>query len=926
MGLENLCDEVLQLVFCSLHDPTPFTLVSKRLHAFSQDPYVRAQYFLNRYGRAQAVYEALGRGKVLNEKVLNILISSGAHVSRYLIQIAMHHYFHTQSHPFVKTKWVRNIKFEVFVHFMQLGAEMYGEIPREKGQDDGSLFNSFVRERSYPVSMRSTTWETIRDILEKHNFFPFSSKDPLLAQFPLALAIEPRLLPYAVANGFYMDEKYRDFVFRKMFENSTLPDRTTEAIVKNVRELCRLDPQMFLSRTVAGEICMEAQNNEAGYSALKTLANASHPLSPHLVFAGVPGALSRTEFPKPTFTLYQLASSHLLTRSVLRRTLVQDLIKLFLKSRSITLPNTQANLQRLFADFSISGSDPSVRLVMILTAFLPACSGGAAGSASSSSVSSLKERLDALKLKPPVSLDDMMNLFLHPLMERYTPVFEYLKKEVRMDTSESDDDKVSSKRKGMKRAELKSIVEKVAVRLLETDCKGKLLKILHDTHDLHESVREVVIRTVLDKYGEEVKLGNLPDVSTSKIGAPRETFKASLCKEKEFYSKPLDEAYFWTKPSTSQEPTPTQDSTSAGGDAAEEQPEVEMTESDGSEGKSAESEPLLGVLGQNSLTTMINQEDVFPARTRRRTYTPAFILNHDHFSYFPTDTVSVAKWIKNEFGPTNKVTSIFMTHAILNDSTTVLRSYLHDPSGTPVPITLKHFELLARVGQNASYTIFAAIQGGAEFYRGEDAYVNDSVDSPSPKWKAGGYRPRKNSVGISHSQAEVVIERSAVAATDLPRAAVSPSASSGGGRKRPRRSAAAAAANRSYVEPDSDDEDMEADDAMVVDLPEEKAAVRKTDHLQLWVKHLGELQKSEQSKFRARKKQAAAEDPSVVVEKTEFLKSLSSNLRMLRKYAEEKRKTDEPQSGTASDYDDDDPEYVYKSPRSKKRKAQPRKD
>jgi hypothetical protein len=26
-------------------------------------------------------------------------------------------------------------------------------------------------------------------------------------QFPLVLAIEPRLLPYAVANGFYMDSK-----------------------------------------------------------------------------------------------------------------------------------------------------------------------------------------------------------------------------------------------------------------------------------------------------------------------------------------------------------------------------------------------------------------------------------------------------------------------------------------------------------------------------------------------------------------------------------------------------------------------------------------------------------------------------------------------------------------------------------------------
>lgn len=32
-------------------------------------------------------------------------------------------------------------------------------------------------------------------------------KDPLMAQLPIALAIEPRLLPYAETNGFRMDPK-----------------------------------------------------------------------------------------------------------------------------------------------------------------------------------------------------------------------------------------------------------------------------------------------------------------------------------------------------------------------------------------------------------------------------------------------------------------------------------------------------------------------------------------------------------------------------------------------------------------------------------------------------------------------------------------------------------------------------------------------
>lgn len=36
-------------------------------------------------------------------------------------------------------------------------------------------------------------------------------KDPIMSQFPLALAIEPRLLPFAIANGFSMDYKVNEY-------------------------------------------------------------------------------------------------------------------------------------------------------------------------------------------------------------------------------------------------------------------------------------------------------------------------------------------------------------------------------------------------------------------------------------------------------------------------------------------------------------------------------------------------------------------------------------------------------------------------------------------------------------------------------------------------------------------------------------------
>ena len=146
--LKRISDEVIQLIFYELSDPSPLTFVSQRFYRFSQDPYVRAHYFLIHYGPTEAMYFALGRGKIITERVLDvcdisfvqshtsslvvkILLTSGAHLSRYLIQIAIHHYFHTQTH-FIKFPWVRNVPLRVFVYFLKLAEEMYGEIPRGK--------------------------------------------------------------------------------------------------------------------------------------------------------------------------------------------------------------------------------------------------------------------------------------------------------------------------------------------------------------------------------------------------------------------------------------------------------------------------------------------------------------------------------------------------------------------------------------------------------------------------------------------------------------------------------------------------------------------------------------------------------------------------------------------------------------------------
>ena len=53
-------------------DPGPLSMTSKRFSRISQDPYVRSSYFLARYGPQQAFYWTLFRGRLVDERVLDV--------------------------------------------------------------------------------------------------------------------------------------------------------------------------------------------------------------------------------------------------------------------------------------------------------------------------------------------------------------------------------------------------------------------------------------------------------------------------------------------------------------------------------------------------------------------------------------------------------------------------------------------------------------------------------------------------------------------------------------------------------------------------------------------------------------------------------------------------------------------------------------
>ncbi|KAF8195571.1 hypothetical protein BJ912DRAFT_1021259 [Pholiota molesta] len=797
--MERLCDEVLQLIFYELTDPSPLIQVSQRFHRFSQDPYVRAHYFLIHYGSIEAMYYALGRGKVVTERVLDILLTSGAHLSRYLIQIAIHHYFHTQAH-FIKTPWVRNIPL--------------------RGEDDGSLFTTFLKESRLPITMKTITGKSSNPAGYIQCAFPLLT-DPIMSQFPLALAIEPRLLPYAVINGFSMDYKYRDFVFRKMFERPPVSSETrAEDIADNVRELCKLDPAMFVSRTVAAEICMEAKINE--------------------------------ELDKSGHLRFELS------------TLVEDLLATFLTTRSISSVSTGDILLHLFADFP--STDVSVRLVVLVVVFIAADNLHMTHTA-------LRSKLEAIGLGP-ITRRDIVNILVNPFVERYNAVINFARQEVNM-----GDDGL----KGLIPQETDEIVEEVAARCLEIACKGKLLKTLAEGFP---HLKHTVARLTLQKYQISIE-----DVPSWEDGADNEAYGAKLCRD--FLRFGVGEVH--TLESLLPE--------SLSADA----PDLKRSESTDNEESIValhrckgtivpEDEGVLnlGDISQETLSTMIRHDEVAPVRSRRRILYSYGPFDTSSKYRYPQDPLHIGKWVKTFFGPRSSVTAIFMTHAVINDNCTMLHYYLmHNESGVPnvrstrVPVTFKHFQLLARLGRTPNFYIWQDIEVGAEFYFDENDYLHDT---------------RRVKVELSQSTISSPPASSPHTVTNTNR-----------GKKRPRRTAAETV--RSYAVPDSDEDDQHFEASE----QDDQKDPRETS-LQLWIKHLGLLLKTETRKhtvLKRRLEKSAAPDAKVRIHKNDFVKSLNTNLRTLRKIEAERHHY----AHVVEDYDDDQDDDDYISKRTKRRRA-----
>jgi hypothetical protein len=253
---------------------------------------------------------------------------------------------------------------------------------------------------------------------------------------------------------------------------------------------------------------------------------------------------------------------------------------------------------------------------------------------------------------------------------------------------------------------------------------------------------------------------------------------------------------------------------------------------------------------------MIRQDEMAPTRSRRRSYYYSIYgADVNGKLDFPIESLPVGRWAKEHYDPHSPMMAVFMTHAVINNNTTLLHLYL-SPAGagytttsTHVPITLKHFKLLAHLGRAPNWCLYHEIEFGAEFFFSEEDYL--SKQAPSDTKRSCKSRIKLND--IKKETSPPTLSRSTChEGPSTPSQASPPPRTS---RRRPRRSAAATVT--SYIVPDSDDEAIVEDDAenAMMALLSMQAKKRKVEsNLQRWIKHLSTLLVDEQRKYKERRR------------------------------------------------------------------------
>ena len=85
--MQSLSDELRIIIFKFIETPISLSLTDRIWYNISKDPHTKAEWLINKYGRAHALFHAVRLGdSFITLDVIQILLANQVIISRYFIQ------------------------------------------------------------------------------------------------------------------------------------------------------------------------------------------------------------------------------------------------------------------------------------------------------------------------------------------------------------------------------------------------------------------------------------------------------------------------------------------------------------------------------------------------------------------------------------------------------------------------------------------------------------------------------------------------------------------------------------------------------------------------------------------------------------------------------------------------------------------------
>lgn len=141
-------------IWTLLDDPAAFSRTSKRFRTISQDTYFRARWLNHHSMPYEAIFRAITRPKLFDGKLLQLLMSGGAVLSRNLVQLL--HTLHSPSTLTMQaqTNWGSGISFSAYLAVMEQGRQLYGEVLFDTPHLDDVTFATLMDATGTDVDAR----------------------------------------------------------------------------------------------------------------------------------------------------------------------------------------------------------------------------------------------------------------------------------------------------------------------------------------------------------------------------------------------------------------------------------------------------------------------------------------------------------------------------------------------------------------------------------------------------------------------------------------------------------------------------------------------------------------------------------------------------------------------------------------------------